>query len=89
VRLVGSGVPESCEPAHFLAPLKPWLSFAAAGPGFMLGAPNASTDAATGAVTWSQEAAAFLRQPPALAAQLLAAAGASPLGSTASLDVLA
>lgn len=77
----------SCEPAQFLAPLRPTLAFDAAGPGFLLGAVNTSVDAATGAVTWSQAAGAFQRQPPQLRARALAAAGGVPLGLAADFAV--
>lgn len=77
----------SCEPAAFLAPLRPMLSFDVAGPGLLLGAVNSSVDAATGAATWSQAVGAFGRQSAQLPARVLAAAGAVPLGEVAQLAV--
>lgn len=88
ITLAAPATTASCEPAAFLAPLRPTLSFAAAGPGLMLGAVNASVDAATGAATWSQAVGAFGRQPAQLPARVLAAAGVVALGEAAQLAVI-
>jgi hypothetical protein len=87
----------SCEPAAFLASLRPELAFAADGPGLMLGAANSSADAATGAVTWTQAAGAFMKgaasdQSAAAdlqAAQTVVSAGASLIGPGPSITVKA
>lgn len=78
----------SCEPAHFLAPLRPTLTFDAAGPGLLLGDVGADVDAATGATTWTQLAGAFMRQPALQSAQASAAVGAVFVGAATELAVV-
>jgi hypothetical protein len=87
VKLVTPQVSASCEPAEFLAPLKPGLNFEATGPGLMLGAANASVERATGAVTWSQAAGTFVRQQPALLLPVSVVVGSANLGQAAELQV--
>lgn len=81
----------SCNPAQFLAPLRPSVDIDGAGAaGLLAGAVNATTDPNTGTVTWSQ--ALFSLDGARAAAGVLQArvlAGSVALGSAVGIPVQA
>lgn len=73
---------QSCPAAAaFLAPMRTQLAFDAAGPGLPTGSRTSDTDAATGAVTYTQNIGVFMRKPPGTATAYVMA-GALRLGGS-------
>jgi hypothetical protein len=84
--LASPALSSQCDPAQFLAALRPTIVFGAAGPGFALGGVNMSDDS-SGSVSWVQAAGAFMRQPPSQPAVLAAVAGRTTLPGSTTLRV--
>ncbi len=77
---INRSAPACTLPEAFLAPMRTRLVFDTAAPGLPSGIQPSATDAATGAVTLTQTAAAFMRKPPGAAVARVQAGGLTLAG---------